>query len=115
MCPQKDLLGFYLVKEWNRAATLLMLALTRTEWTLLELVCELFHYAWGETESCLKILNSRPFDEIFIAVVIASFLWTHLLHATSDLHAILPAIHCRFSLVGPPYLSLFGDVRYLSI
>ena len=46
MCTQLDLLGFYLVKEWNRAATHLMLALTRTEWTLLELVCELLHYAW---------------------------------------------------------------------
>ena len=48
------------MKEWNQAAMLLMLALTRTEWTLLEFVCELFHYAWGETH--LKIVNSRPFD-----------------------------------------------------
>ena len=39
--------------------------------------------------------------QIFIAVVIAEFLWMHNVHASSDLDAIRPAIHRRFSLVGP--------------
>ena len=50
------------MKEWNGATSLLMLALTRPEWTLLVFFCELFYYAWGQTESGLKILDPRPFN-----------------------------------------------------
>ena len=44
--------------------------------------------------------------QIFIAVVIAKFLWTHNVHASSDLDAIRPAIHRRFSLVSPLCIEL---------
>ena len=82
--------GFYLVKEWNRAATLLMLALTRTEWTLLEFVSELFHYAWGEMESRLKIMNSRQFD-----------VWvdTRFYHPTRHAPFFPPPRHVPFAVV----------------
>ena len=82
------------------AATLLMLALTRTEWTLLEFVCELFHYAWGETESRLKIVNSRPFDAWvdtrFYFPLVSLLLYLQHCITLIEIEAILHGYHTDF-------------------